>query len=410
MTRPLNILIVNSGRKWIGEVAHCVALQRELGRRGHRVWIGCRAGHELHDYVARAELDHIAFEFTGGFSPMADTRDAHRMARFVREIGIDLVHAHRGKDHWMAVAAARMTHFPIVRTRHVVTPVKGHWANLWLYSRATAAVISVSRAVEAGFGRLAKRIPNRCVILSPVDHEKFNPARRSEEWRREAAEGLAGGGAKGDRSGAANGDSRLKWVGLIGRFQTVKGQRVFLRAAGRVAAEVPEARFLLAGRGEAVRIRKYGELATELGYGDRLKIMGVLEDLPTALASLDVSVIPSLGSEGSSRVGMESMASGAPIVASWVGGIPEILAPEGFEMDRAVGVSGPGPHWVSNGALVAPGDPDALAEGILQALRRPDLTGPRVQSALASARERHDPALWAERVEQVYLKALERPS
>lgn len=393
MTRPLNILIVNSGRKWIGEVGHCVALQRELIRRGHRVWMGCRLDHELHAYLLRESLPHVAFDFRGGFAPFRDTRDALRMARFIRENKIDLVHTHRGKDHWSAIFATLLAPAPTLRTRHVVTRVRPHFFNRWLYTRATPAIISVSKAAEASFNRLIPAMRNRRVILSAVDRERFNPARRSGEWRREAA-GLAD-------------DSGVIWIGLIGRFQNIKGQEVFLKAAGRVAREFPGARFLLAGRGESTREKRYRKIAASLGFNDRLKVEGVIEDLPKVMASLDVGVVASLGSEGFSRVSCEYMASGVPVVATWVGGIPDILAPDGFSFPKS---DEPSLFVAPHGIMVPPGDPEALADAIIQTLREPAPARERMAAGLEAVKLRHDPGAWAAKIEQVYLEVLEKKS
>src|SRR5262249_7200375 len=152
MVGPLKILITNSGRKWIGEAAHCLMLHEQLRAAGHRVWLAVRSGSELHRRAREGNLEHLALKFSSRFSPASDWRDVAALRDLIRREKIDLLHAHRGKDHWIGVAAARLCGIPVVRTRHVVTPVKAHIFNRWLYHRATAAVISVSSAAQASLG------------------------------------------------------------------------------------------------------------------------------------------------------------------------------------------------------------------------------------------------------------------
>ncbi len=373
----MRLILANSGRRWIGEVGHCALLYRELVRRGHHVWLVCRRGQPLEAQARREGWPHLALQFSGGFRPWGDGGDAWALYRLLRREQIELIHAHRGKDHWLAAAAALPAGVPIVRTRHVVTPVRQHPFNRWLYRHATAALVSVSRAAEASLGPLVERVPLRRTILSAVDLEAFHPRRRSDGWRSDPARRL--------------GADEIIWVGLIGRFQAIKGQRVFLEAAERVAAACPQARFFMSGRSRAGKRRKFRDLAQRAGFGDRLRLQGWLTDVPEAMASLDLGVVASLGSEGSSRVTLEYMASGVAVVASAVGGIPEILAP------------GDGEPF---GRLVPPGDASALAEALVDLARDGCRRRRLALRGRHQAEARHGPAAWAEAIEAVYRQVL----
>jgi glycosyltransferase involved in cell wall biosynthesis len=126
-----------------------------------------------------------------------------------------------------------------------------------------------------------------------------------------------------------------------------KNHRGFLRAAARLHASFPEAEFLLAGDGP-LRNELEAE-ATSLGIGDRVLFLGDRRDIPSVLASLDVSVVPS-DSESLSNVILESMAAGVPVVATRVGGNPELVTED-------------------RGVLVPARDVDALADAAGQLLR-----------------------------------------
>jgi glycosyltransferase involved in cell wall biosynthesis len=378
MDRPVyRILILNSCRKWIGEAAHTFDLRRELSRRGHQVLLGCRRGRALEEAARREGFEPLCLEFQSRFSPWRDLRDVQQVRRTVRRERIDIVHCHRGKDHWVAATALLGLKNPpaLVRTRHVVTSARNHALNRRLYGRETDALIAVSQKALSGMGDLLKVVPpeRARVILSAVDLERFNPARRSQARRDELGVGP---------------DDLL--VGLVGRYQNIKGQRVFLRAAGLLARRFPKARFLTAGRGSRARIERFRGRVADAGLEERFAVLDFQEDLPSLLASLDVGVVASLGSEGSSRVGLEYMASGAPVVATRVGALPELLG------------------RCEHGLLAEPGDESSLAEEIARVLKH---DGRREQLRLqgrARVEERHTYERWVREIEEVYAAALER--
>ncbi len=379
MNQPLKILIANSGRKWIGEVGHCALLADALTRRGHRVWIACRRDSELERHLQEAKRDFLPLGFSSRFSPSGDLRDILKMADFIRREKVDLVHAHRGKDHWVAAFAAKRASAPLVRTRHVVTSVKQHFRNRWLFGKATSGVISVSKAAEASLGRLIELIPKRRVILSAIDLGRFDPSLRNEVWRREKA--------------GKNFPGEPFWIGLIGRIQRVKGQKEFLAAAKIVAERRPDARFFIAGRGTERKHAGLRKHADALGLGNRVVIEDFLPNLPEVMASLDLGVVASLGSEGFSRVTAELMASGTPLVATCVGAIPEILAPRDGDARPL-------------GKIIPPGDPQAMASAILELMEDESERGRLATAGLRAARENHDPDRWAEKIEEFYREIL----
>ena len=112
-------------------------------------------------------------------------------------------------------------------------------------------------------------------------------------------------------------------VGMIARMNTQsKNHALFLRAAARIASRFPMAQFVLAGDGPLRP--ELEELARKLGLGEQALFLGDRRDIQGIMASLDVSVLPS-ESESLSNAIMESMASGVPVVASDVGGNPELI-------------------------------------------------------------------------------------
>jgi glycosyltransferase involved in cell wall biosynthesis len=379
--RPLRVLIACSSRKWIGEAAHCLALYERLAERGHQPLLVVREGWDLEARAREEKLDVVALRFRSRFSPLSDWHDVRRLARLVRRRAIDVVHCHRGKDHWIAAIALAMfgLRVPLVRTRHVVTPVSSGVFNRWLFGRATAQIVAVSHAAAASFSANRRRWFERSlaaktrVIHPAVDLDRFSPDRRSEDWR-------AG-------CGVEEGDVL---IGLIGRFQRVKGQYEFLRSAGIIARDYPRVSFLMAGRGGDEKRRRYRHMAESLGIDERFILLGELDDVPKVIASLDIGVVASLGSEGSSRVVLEYMASQRAIVASRVGGIPDLI-------DDGV-----------HGRLIAPGDVAALRDAVRDLLSSPTQRRQLAEAARTRAEQYFNFQRWIDQMTRVYHDALGR--
>lgn len=135
--------------------------------------------------------------------------------------------------------------------------------------------------------------------------------------------------------------------GTAGRLVPVKRLTAFLGAARAVLDKQPEARFLIAGEGPLRADLE--EAARKMGIQGAVSFLGFRRDVPDLINLMDVFVLPSL-SEGRPMVLLEAMTLGKPIVASAVGGIPELLA-----------------AWPA-ASLVPPGDERALTEACLHAL------------------------------------------
>jgi len=143
-------------------------------------------------------------------------------------------------------------------------------------------------------------------------------------------------------------------IGVVGRVAREKGIEEFIRAAHMVAQERPQARFLVVGSDNADGrvLQAYQALAGQLQISDRLFFTGFRSDVADVLHDLDVFVLASWMEACPNSV-LEAMAAGTLVVATNVGGVPEMIT-DG-----------------ETGFLVPPRDPAALAQGILTALSLP---------------------------------------
>jgi glycosyltransferase involved in cell wall biosynthesis len=322
----VKILQLVSCRGWSSDAYWAARVTRELERRGHEVTLGCRRGTE-HAVGERARAEGVtrvtAFEFAGGLRPRADVVDVRRLRAAVG--GADVVHVHRGKEHWLAVVAARLAGGPpIVRTRHIAQAVRPHAGNRWLYAR-TALVVAVTEAIR-GQALAARLLDPRRIVTLPggADADAYRAAPADPAVRR-----------------ALGGEDGRPLVGVVSGLRVMKGHRVILDAVARLARREARPRVVFVGRGPMESTLR--RAVSEAGLGDRVAFAGFAAELPSVMAALDVALYVPLESDGMSRVVFEYLAAGRPLVAARVGVVPEVLVD--------------GEH----AALVPAGDAEALA-------------------------------------------------
>jgi glycosyltransferase involved in cell wall biosynthesis len=244
-----------------------------------------------------------------------------------------LVHTHSSVDSWLAGVAARSLGLPIVRSRHVAIPIRRRRA---LVYHLADRVITSGGAIRAMV--IAAGVPRERVLSIPpgVDTERFHPGIRAEGVRAELKVG---------------GTVTTKVVGLIANVRGSKGHQHFLEAARHVLRFVPATRFLIVGEG--VGFESICSRVRDLGLEDAVVLTGFRRDIPEIIAACDVVAVPSIRSEGIPQVVLQAFAVRRPVVATAVGGIPEVVRDE------------------ETGLLVPPGDRAALALAILALLQFP---------------------------------------
>jgi glycosyltransferase involved in cell wall biosynthesis len=171
-------------------------------------------------------------------------------------------------------------------------------------------------------------------------------------------------------------------VGFVGRLERVKGCEYFIDAAGLITASHPDVAFVIAGTGSldaTLRARAASSPASK-----RITFSGYLDEPAPLLSTLDVLCVPSL-SEASGLSAMESLALGVPVVASRVGGLPDVVID---------GVTG---------ALVPPADSGALAAAVSGLLADPE----RARALGRAGREHVEQHFTAARMVAAYLRVYE---
>lgn len=310
---------------------------------------------------------------------LRDGRAFRRLLALLRRERFDLVHAHLTYAAIWGALAARRVGVPLVATLHTL-PCGGRvWSRerlrqrlmCWLLRLAGARVVAVSEAVRRAYAE-AGLLPARSLEVLPngIDAAAFELGPVARDTAR-AELGLPAGAR------AITTVAVLRWG---------KGLDVLLRAAALLAKGQPELTLLIAGDG-ALR-PALERLARDLAIADQVRWLGFRRDVPQVLAASDLFVLPSLFDAFPGAL-LEAMAAALPIVASAVGGVPEILG------------------HPPCGRLVAPGDPVALAQALAALLDAPAAERTALGEA-ARARLRQEFALeaWRDRLLALYRSLL----
>lgn len=254
--------------------------------------------------------------------------EALRLARYLRTHKVQILHTFGLYPNIFAVPIAKLARVPVVLASirdqgDILTPLERR-IQRWCCRFADCVLVNADaircKLIEQGYaaGRIA-------VIRNGVQPR---PRPRVERAAVRANWGVPR-------------DARL--IVVFSRLNPMKGVEYFLDAASVLARQFADAHFVVAGDG-AIR-RGLEQRAAALGIADRVTFPGFRTDIPDLLAEAAVSVLPSL-SEGLSNTLLESMGAGVPVVATRVGGNPEVVE-----------------HGVS-GLLVPPRDPASLAAAI----------------------------------------------
>lgn len=292
---------------------------------------------------------------------------AGRLRRLIADESVDLVHAHLPT---MGIIARLVSPVPVVYTEHGVASayrLPTRVGNRLTYRR-NRAVIAVSQAVADSTATHGGPAPIVIPNGVSVDVEPGAAARARAEL----------GLTEHDRL-----------VVHVGNFRKGKGHDVLLRAAERVTRSRSDVTVVSIGaeerRGDLERVRRLAEAA---GLGDRIRFLGRRADALSFIAAADVYAHPSTDEAFGVAV-LEAMALARPIVATAVGGVPEIVR------DGDTGV------------LVRPGDPDALASGIERLLDDRETASRLGAAALELATRRHGIEPMVRAIEAVYREVLQ---
>lgn len=304
----MRILHISSAKTYGGGERHMADLCRGLHQNGFEIFVALRPTNEWQDkfdFLKPENILHVSIRNSFG------VLSSMRIAEFMKQNKIDIVHAHVARDYIptnIACLAARPAKF--VLTRHVLFPLKPF--NRFALNSLSAA-IAVSNAVAEN-------------LKSVFPHSKIHVIKNGIDLSAIPAETQLAAFAAEFRSFHSISESEIL-IGTLGELKELKGQRDFIIAAAEVLKRVPNARFVIVGKdnspGRTFR-RDLRRLAKVLGIGERILWLDWLDDTRPFYSAIDIFVSPS-HSESFGLAMLEAMAYGKPVAATATAGAGELF-------------------------------------------------------------------------------------
>lgn len=366
-----------------GGQVHAYELSKALIKRGCEIHIICNKMKKCKDHEIMDGIHIYRVGVVGAvnsiyrrgryvLSSVKKAKELHKKCHF------DLIHAHVFGGALAGVVAGKTLHLPVVTTVHGLylkiwkkIAEKGNFfskrGEMFIIKLPHDKIIAVSQMTARqirGLGVSSKKIE---VISNGVNLEKFNPEVRSVKRRL---------GIKEDHI-----------VAFFGRLWKVKGVEYLVKAIPSVVDEIPNVKFLMVGEGP--QKESLMKLAEDLGISEHVMFHAPIDysEMPAYIKASDCVVLPSL-MEGLPVTALEAMACGVPVVATKVGGTPEVVK-DG-----------------KNGFLLEPGRPEPIAKKVIQLLRDEKLRK-RMGEAGRKFVRKFDWDVIAGRTFEVYREAIE---
>ncbi|MDR1947591.1 MAG: glycosyltransferase family 4 protein [Desulfovibrio sp.] len=307
--------------RWFNATAwYGLNLSRLLRKAGHEVLVISPPGADSLAAARDMNLDPLPLDLTS-LNPAALTHATRRITALLRDFTPHIVNCHRGESLILWGLLKKNAPCALIRTRGDQRPPRGGLPNRLLHTRLTDAVIAANSRSSAQCRDILGVPADRLyTIPGGVDSARFafDPAGRDRLRR-------AFGFTPDDLV-----------VGLLGRFDKVKGHAELLEAAQRIiqaradAADARQTRLrlLFIGFPAGLSEQDMKQAARDRGLEKITRITGKVQDVPAHISALDLGIIPSQGSEAIARAALEIMACGVPLIGTDAGVMPDLLSPD----------------------------------------------------------------------------------
>jgi glycosyltransferase involved in cell wall biosynthesis len=337
---------------WDSGLAHyALVMSQGLKKEGHQVFISAVPGEKPWQKAHRLGLRTV---------PLATLKGLKPLRRFVKEHHIQVLNAHTGSTHSLAVAGALGQNVAVVRTRSDARLVRRRVGQGFLF-RHTQRVITAADYIRDTYVKTLKLPPRKVVTVYQgvsLSDFKVEPMPSSPV------------------------------LGIVARLDPVKGHRYLLEAVFLLKDIYPRLKLRVIGQPENIKERELRAMAGRLRIDHRVEFLGFQPDIPKMMSECTLGVIPSIGSEAVSRVALEWMAAGRPVIATKVGGLPEIVQ-DGL-----------------TGLLVEPKDAPDLARALASLLHDPKRIAVMGEAARTRAEEHFGLPQFVDKTLAVYKDAL----
>lgn len=318
----MRIMEIVSGTAVNGALVTCLEVTKALAERGHSITLVCRP-----DSWIAGELKDTDVEIVYSSLKRWPPQELRRIANEARQRDIDVFHTHMSSANFFGIILRRMTGIPCVATAN------NRYIQLhWMFNDFVVAASDATRKFHQRYNLVPRRKID--VVYNFIEDSRFQGVSESarntirEQWEL-PQDALA--------------------VGAIGDVIQRKGLVHLVRAMPRLLEQVPHAHIISIGHTRCTYVREVKAEISKLGVENHFTWAGRRNDMPEVLSALDACVLPTLEDNLPLAI-LEAMASGLPVVASRVGGLPECVLEN------------------ETGFLVPPADHDRLADALIRLL------------------------------------------
>jgi glycosyltransferase involved in cell wall biosynthesis len=356
---------------------------RGLNKGVYETALACAPGGKLIPLVRSQSMRVITFKnLVQPLHPVKDALVVINLTLFMKKNPYHIVHTHNSKAGFVGRLSAKLAGVPVIV--HTVHGFSFHdkeptWRQ-WLFRNAERlashwcdCMIFISQPLVDW--ALKERIANHKKIVkiySGIELDRFTPVTEEETKRLREKWGL------GERDAV---------VGIVSKLWDGKGHALLIEAFREIRQRKREAKLLMVGEGYLLKSLR--ELVDKYKLNDAVVFTGFQAEVAQIIATFDVAVLPSLF-EGMGRVVVEAMAMEKPVVASRVGGIPDLVE-----------------HGV-NGYLVSPEDVKELEHAVFKLLNDPSLARRMGKEGRRKISNQFSAATMADSIDRVYRELLSR--
>jgi glycosyltransferase involved in cell wall biosynthesis len=365
--KPLSILHTENSTGWGGQEIRILTEARGMLDRGHRVMLLTPASAEILPAAQRVGVPVTAIDIEKKrVGPLLNLRAWLKQ----HSADYDVINTHSSTDSWLSgVACATLRNTPpIVRTRHVSTPINNHASTRWLYTKATTHIVTTGEALRHQLHREnGYALHKMTSIRTGIDLAKFHPLDKTAIRNELKVE---------DRP----------TLGVLATLRDWKGHRDLLDAWVLLRASFPDWRMIFIGDGPEFE-RLQARIA-ELSLGDSVRMVGNQERVTEWLTTLDILALPSYGAEGVPQGIMQGMACGLPVVSTTVGAINEAVQED------------------LTGHMVPPREPKAFADALASLMSDAGKRASMGEAGLDYARNNFGIDIMLDKMEAVFRQAI----
>ena len=372
-SKKIKILHLNAPAGIGGAETYLLTLAKNINRQKFDLVLGVFLDKQNSGNMFWREAEKLGLPLAPiRFKKPYDLSQIQDLYRIVKKQHPDIIHTHNYKPNILGFLVAKPFGIATVATVHGLYSGENKfrtvdWVSLMLL-RSFDWTIAVSDQIKEKL-KTMKIPPEKIKTIRNVPY--INNEEYSSCWSKFREEIGIG--------------PNIKIIGFIGRLEPVKGCFQFIQAGSILAKRIQNICLVIIGDGS--ERESLEREVKQVGLENKVYFCGFRHDTAIVYKSLDLYVLPSLN-EGIPLTLLEAMFYGVPVIASCVGGVPEVIQ-----------------HRV-NGILVRPNDPNALAESILEALNNSNETTKRIVEAKKTILNEFDVQKWIEKIQNIYLEMM----